>query len=258
MTNNGISQDEAEELTVGLGQIHAGGWRMTASLIRLGVPKALGLSNEDWVKDRLGGTVRLAIDERREAVEELTAEGMSQREIAAAIGVSQPTVNSDLRDPNLSPEPETLSSESVSDQNVSPDEPDEDTLAETLIDDELITEERAQRIAEVDALRAADNDPYPSFTQQAETGQITWDEAETQARQWRKEFDAAIQRNADRIQAVNNCWAAMLSYLTKPTNHRNQAVRKTLPDSDIQRINKIRQDILTHINEIEEGADIDG
>ena len=127
-----IDRDEAEELTQGIGQVHAGGFRIVASLIRLGVPKALGLSNEDWVRQRIGGTVRLSIEERREAVAELDAEGMSQREIGAALGVSQPTVNDDLHtDQNLSPEPQTPISEPVNDQNLSP-ELNAEELAEKL------------------------------------------------------------------------------------------------------------------------------
>ena len=87
---------EAEELTQGLGQVHAGSWRVTGSLIRLGVPKALGLTDDEWVQDRLGGTVRMAVGERRIAVRELADEDMTQRQIAATLGVNEATVNRDV------------------------------------------------------------------------------------------------------------------------------------------------------------------
>lgn len=112
---------EAEELTKGLGQVHAGSWRVTASLIRLGLPKALGLSNEEWVKERLGGAVKLAVDERRGAAKELDADGMSQREIGAALGVDAATVNRDLASvANATAEAESPSSEQDGVANATP------------------------------------------------------------------------------------------------------------------------------------------
>lgn len=91
----GISIEDAEEYTLALAQVGAGWWRQRALGIRLGVPRALGLSIEDW-SERLGGYVRMAIPERREAAAELVAEGFTQRETAAILGISQPTVNRDL------------------------------------------------------------------------------------------------------------------------------------------------------------------
>jgi hypothetical protein len=153
-----ITVDEAEELTYGLGQIHAGGWRVTASLIRLGVPKALGLSNEEWVQDRLGGTVKLAIEERREAAAELDGEGMTQREIGAALGVDPMTVNRDLKGvANATTEPETPSSEPETVANATA-EPDEDELAEELITQQERT--RAQDDLDAAADLAAENASY--------------------------------------------------------------------------------------------------
>ena len=70
-----MKPEDAEEYTQALGQVVAGGWRQIALGERLGVPKALGLSVDEWVKRRLGGYVKLSIEERREAVEELTAKG---------------------------------------------------------------------------------------------------------------------------------------------------------------------------------------
>lgn len=91
-----MNEDDAEEYTQALGQVVAGGWRQVALGERLGVPKALGLSTRDWVEQRLGGYVRMGINERKEAAKELADEGMKQREIAAVLGVSPMTVNRDL------------------------------------------------------------------------------------------------------------------------------------------------------------------
>jgi hypothetical protein len=150
-----IDENEAEELTQGIGQIHAGGWRVVASLIRLGIPKILGLSNEEWVKQRIGGTVRMSIEERREAVAELDAEGMSQREIGDTLGVDHRTVGNDLKTGENSPvDAETPSLQPELGENSPPETPnslpdpemDEDTadlLADLLLYAPL-TEYRAQ------------------------------------------------------------------------------------------------------------------
>jgi predicted transcriptional regulator len=87
---------DAEEYTQALGQVAAGAWRQVALGERLGVPTALGLTTREWVEQRLGGYVRLAIPERREAVAELVAEGMTQREVADVLGVANGTVAADI------------------------------------------------------------------------------------------------------------------------------------------------------------------
>jgi len=103
----GISVEDAEEYTQALGQVVAGGWRQIALGKRLGVPQALGLTVREWVETRLGGYVRMSIEERRQAVLELAEEGHSQREIAEVLGVSKTTVDRDL-DPGPSGPPEQL------------------------------------------------------------------------------------------------------------------------------------------------------
>jgi predicted transcriptional regulator len=100
-----MSHDDAEEFTQSLGQIVGGSWRQIALADRLGVPKALGLSLEAWVKQRLGGYIRLAVDDRRQAVIELSAEGHSQRQIASVLGVDQKTISNDLSEENSSHAP---------------------------------------------------------------------------------------------------------------------------------------------------------
>lgn len=98
-----MSADDAEEYTRTLGQIVAGSWRQIALAKRLGVPKALGLSTEQWVNDRLGGYIKMSVAERREAVRNLTDEGHSAREAAEILGVSHDTAARDVR--NLTPDP---------------------------------------------------------------------------------------------------------------------------------------------------------
>lgn len=90
-----MAPDDAEEYTAALGQVVAGGWRQVALGVRLGVPKALGVSTSEWVEQRLGGYVRLSIPERRAAVAELAEDGMSQREIAGVLGIGRATVDRD-------------------------------------------------------------------------------------------------------------------------------------------------------------------
>jgi transcriptional regulator with XRE-family HTH domain len=89
-----ITAEDAEEFTQSLGQVVGGSWRQIALAKRMGVPEALGLSTEQWVHDRLGGYVKFATDEDMQAaIKELKEkEGLSNREVADVIGVSEATV----------------------------------------------------------------------------------------------------------------------------------------------------------------------
>lgn len=97
-----MKPEDAEEYTESLGQIIGGTWRQIALAQRLGVPKALGLKTDVWVRERLGGYAKLEISERRQAVAELTAGedeggmGLSQRQAADVLGVEKSTVARDL------------------------------------------------------------------------------------------------------------------------------------------------------------------
>ena len=82
-----MNRQDAEEWTQALGQIVAGSWRMVALAKQLGVPKLLGLTTEEWVNKHLGGYVKLNVEDRREAVKELKADGYSTREIGEVLGV---------------------------------------------------------------------------------------------------------------------------------------------------------------------------
>lgn len=94
-----MNRDDAEEYTEALGQIAVGSWRQAALGDRLGVPAALGLTTREWVSDRLGGYVRLAVAERREAVAELTGgdEPLSNVKAAEVLGVDEGTVRNDRK-----------------------------------------------------------------------------------------------------------------------------------------------------------------
>jgi len=91
-----VKPEDAEEYTQALGQVVAGGWRQIALGQRLGVPKALKLSVEDWVKQRLGGYVKYSVAERQEAVKALAADGLGERKIRGVLGIDRKTVRKDL------------------------------------------------------------------------------------------------------------------------------------------------------------------
>lgn len=98
-----MKREDAEEFTQSLGQIGGGFWRQIALAKRLGVPQALGLDLDAWVKTRLGGYIRLSVEDRRDAVAELAKEGESQRGIAAVLGVDESTVRADQSAGNPAP-----------------------------------------------------------------------------------------------------------------------------------------------------------
>lgn len=90
-----MSVEDALEYSDSLAQIGQGWYRQIAWAFRQDIPERLGLSRREWA-EKYHGYLKLPIPERREAVAELAATGMSQREIADAIGVSEATVNRDL------------------------------------------------------------------------------------------------------------------------------------------------------------------
>jgi hypothetical protein len=83
----------AEEFTQSLQQIGEGWYRQVALGFRLGIPEALGLGRREWA-DRFGHTLR-SVEQRREAVAELSADGFSNRAIADALGVHHDTIDKD-------------------------------------------------------------------------------------------------------------------------------------------------------------------
>lgn len=92
-----MNRDDAEEFTQGLGQSLAGNWRMVFWAQRMGVPKALGLTTREWVRERLGGYVDMSIADRQKAVAELDDEGLSAQKTADVLGVHRDTVYEDRK-----------------------------------------------------------------------------------------------------------------------------------------------------------------
>lgn len=101
-----LSREEAEEYTKNLGSVTVGNWGlMEMARDTLKVPDALGLTFDEWVQDRLGGFVRRSVEQRREAVRELsgekTGEGKqaryvrSAKDVAEILGVGEATVKED-------------------------------------------------------------------------------------------------------------------------------------------------------------------
>ena len=92
-----MTPKDADEYTQALGQVVAGGWRQIALGQRLGVPKALGLTVDQWVKQRLGGYVKYSVEERTEAIRALAGEGFTTPEIKNAVGSTRNTVRKALK-----------------------------------------------------------------------------------------------------------------------------------------------------------------
>jgi hypothetical protein len=92
-----VKPKHAQEFTEALGQVIGGAVRLADVATEMGVPEALGLTQEEWAQRRLAGHVRLSIPERRQVVGELTAQGRSSREIGEALGVDHATVLNDRR-----------------------------------------------------------------------------------------------------------------------------------------------------------------
>jgi hypothetical protein len=100
-TGDFVTKDEAHEFTEALVQAAAGHEQTREGLVRIaahgiqqGVPKALGMRDREWA-DSIGRITISAQNGRREIVAELTEEGMSTRQIGAALGVDQKTVVND-------------------------------------------------------------------------------------------------------------------------------------------------------------------
>jgi hypothetical protein len=91
-----MNRQDAEEYTKSLSQIFRGSWEQIAWAEGQGIPQALGLTTQQWVKERLGGYVQQSIEERRKAVKILTDEGKSTRQVGEIIGVDGSTVVRDL------------------------------------------------------------------------------------------------------------------------------------------------------------------
>lgn len=95
-SGNPMTLAGAREYSESIGQIGDGWWRQIAWARKHGIPEALGMTTREWA-EKYHGYLKIPVAERREAVAELAADGMSQREIADVIGVNQATVCNDLK-----------------------------------------------------------------------------------------------------------------------------------------------------------------
>lgn len=99
-----MNRELAEELTQAVGQSTSGAWRTIAVLKALGVPKALGLTDEQWLQKYLGTYIQMGVAQRYDAVLAAKAAGLSNRKIAKAAGVVEGTVRKDLRTAGRKPQ----------------------------------------------------------------------------------------------------------------------------------------------------------
>lgn len=110
MSDTTLTREGAEEYTQSLSQIFAGSYRQILWAQQQGIPEALGLTTGEWVTERLGGYVKMQIPERRQAVAELTKEGLSARKVAEVVGVDHATAARDVvanATPEIKPEAKT-------------------------------------------------------------------------------------------------------------------------------------------------------
>ena len=105
-----LTAEQAEEFTQALELVLegnamslSGGWRLRADGVQRGVPKALGLTIPEWC-ERLGSKLQdwRINGNRKDIVAELAAEEMSNRQIAAVLGVDEKSVRNDLAEDSAS------------------------------------------------------------------------------------------------------------------------------------------------------------
>lgn len=105
-----LSEEDAREYSESMGQIGEGWWRQIAWAFRQRIPEALGMTRREWVTT-YHGYVRLALQDRREAVRELTEQGMSTWDIGDVLGVNHDTVAEDRKalvgNPTIGPSAES-------------------------------------------------------------------------------------------------------------------------------------------------------
>ena len=90
------------------------------------------MSLDQWVSERLGGYIKLSIDERREAVKELVAEGRNNVEVGDILGSDGRTVRRDLSanaEPQEPASNKTNGLTSPNSTNAEPPETDDDIVS---------------------------------------------------------------------------------------------------------------------------------
>jgi len=133
-----LTRASAQEFSESFGMIGAGWYRQIAWAKQQGIPDALDLSTREWVERYVGGWARLAIEDRREAVKELTTSeddggmGMSQREAADVLGVSAGTVANDAAALNVE-QPDPLAEYEPEPMPLNVEQPDASGDADILV-----------------------------------------------------------------------------------------------------------------------------
>lgn len=100
-----LTAAEAEEYTKNIGSVAVGNFGlMEFARDTLKVPEALGITFDQWVTERLGGFVRRSVEQRREAVAELSGEkgengryARSAKDVAEILGIGEQTVEEDRK-----------------------------------------------------------------------------------------------------------------------------------------------------------------
>ena len=90
-----LSEDEAREYSASLGKAATGNWElMDFAIHTLRVPESLDMDAGQWVES-IGGYVRMSIEQRRDAVQALLADGKGNAEISRILGIGEWTVMRD-------------------------------------------------------------------------------------------------------------------------------------------------------------------
>ena len=88
-----MKRESAEEFTDALGQVFSGAVRLAEVASDIGIPKALGLTPEQWAQRRLAGRLQLEREERQKVVAANPTK--SSRQLSEALGVSHQTIVND-------------------------------------------------------------------------------------------------------------------------------------------------------------------
>jgi hypothetical protein len=265
-----VNKTEAEEFTesltkVGAGLAHAadGWWRQRAQAVRLGIPAQLGMTREQWL-GQVDAVVQLPRPERREAVRELTEEGLNNRQIAAVLGVNEGTVRNDRKaSENSAPEPPPTEVDQplpdAESENSAPEPEPIPVPTPTKADQAALKRQQQERLAaevrRIDELIIANRStPYAP---EVAAGRMTWEKAAARARQWKTEYEESVQRDIDRVQAISDGWGVVREMCwVHPEQPHSTAVLCALMDIDRQRINEMREWIITNFDQIKNAKEL--
>lgn len=90
-----LTANEAQEYSNSLAKAAAGDYELMDFAINvLHVPESLGMGASEWIES-IGGYVQRGVEDRREAVQQLTEDGKTQAQIATVLGISTATVARD-------------------------------------------------------------------------------------------------------------------------------------------------------------------